>query len=289
MQRRFQQVDVFTARPCAGNPVAVVLEADGLSDAEMAQIARWTNLSETTFVLPPTAPEADYRLRIFSPGGELPFAGHPTVGSAYAVLECGLVAEKPHLIQECLAGLLPISVAGSGSEREISVQVPEATVRADQAPSADELAKVLGSDGLVGPPLAIDVGPVWVIAQVSDRETLRLLAPDQLALTRMSRELNVTGVTVFSVEAESASQVQVRSFAPAVGVPEDPVCGSGNACVAAYLAQTQLLAQIGAGYTASQGTELGRDGYVQVRVDGDGRRIGIGGRCVTIVEGSLTF
>ncbi|MDP2327646.1 MAG: PhzF family phenazine biosynthesis protein, partial [Dehalococcoidia bacterium] len=156
---RFKQVDVFTERPFLGNPVAVILEAEGLTDEEMARIARWTNLSETTFVLPST--RADYRLRIFTPGSELPFAGHPTVGSAHAVIEAGLVTPRGGaLVQECIAGLVPLRVEADG---RIAARVPAPSVDAASSLPADEASRLLGAT-VVAPALPVSVGPVWLVA-----------------------------------------------------------------------------------------------------------------------------
>lgn len=285
--RRFKQVDVFTCRPYFGNPVAVIIDADGLSAEEMQRIATWTNLSETTFVLPPTTPEADYRLRIFCPTDELPFAGHPSVGSAHAVLESGLLPAGTRAFRmECTAGVLPLSVAGEGAERQIFVEAPEPRLIAFGDDSAERLAGALG-DAFSGAPLTVDVGPRWLIVPFADGDRVRRLAPDQAALAALSRELQLTGVTVFGIEQGGDAAVRVRSFAPAVGVPEDPVCGSGNVSVAAYLAHTGTLASIGETYTACQGNEIGRDGRVQVRVAEGGRRVQIGGAAVTAIDGTI--
>jgi PhzF family phenazine biosynthesis protein len=281
--RRFKQVDVFTARPLFGNPVAVVLDAEGLGDATMHRLAAWTNLSETTFVLSPTTPEADYRLRIFTPRSELPFAGHPTIGSAHAVLEAGLATPRDGVVrQECLAGVLPIRVDG----RRLVVRVPPAKVVREGGPDAGVLAAALGVE-LAGAPLAVDVGPVWIVAHVADEAALRTATPDLVAIERLSRALEVTGVTAFALPADRRAPLAVRSFAPAAGVPEDPVCGSGNASVGAYLGTTGLLARTGAAYRASQGREVGRDGAVDVTVADGGRTVEIGGSSVTVVDGCL--
>jgi PhzF family phenazine biosynthesis protein len=286
---QFKQVDVFTDRPFYGNPVAVVLDADGLDAEQMQRIAAWTNLSETTFVLRPSDASADYRLRIFTPGGELPFAGHPTVGSAHAVLESGFVApDAPALRQECAAGILPIRVEGSGPDRRIYVQVPETKLALDLSDRAGEIAGILGAPLASNPaPLALDVGPIWIVAYMERTESVRRLAPDMAALARLSRELNVTGITVFSLERDGDAAAHVRTFAPAIGVPEDPVCGSASATIGAYLARTGLLAQTGERYAVSQGTELGRDGRILVSVEDGGRRIEIGGNAVTAIDGTI--
>ena len=284
MRRRFRQVDVFTTRALAGNPVAVVLDADGLDDATMQRFAAWTNLSETTFVLPPTVAEASYRLRIFHPRNELPFAGHPTIGSAHAVLAADVAAPRDGILtQECGAGLLPIRVDGA----TLAVRVPPPRVVRDRV-RADALATMLRG-AVVGAPLAVDVGPVWLVAEVTDEATLRGLAPDLPAIDTLSRSLALTGVTVFARTTDPAVPIAVRSFAPAAGVPEDPVCGSGNASVGAYLGATAALLGDGPRYRATQGREVGRDGFVEVTVADAGRTIEIGGTAVTVIDGTLTL
>jgi PhzF family phenazine biosynthesis protein len=286
---RFKQVDVFTRERFLGNPVAVVLGADDIDPGRMQRIAAWTNLSETTFVLRPSSPEADYLLRIFTPHRELPFAGHPTVGSAHAVLEGGLVdITTTSLKQECGAGILPLTVEGSGPERRIFVRAPEAKLVREHAGAVDALAGALGAAVASRPaPMAIDVGPVWLVAYLDNAESVGRLRPDMAAIERLSHEANVIGVTVFSLDPERDPPVRLRAFAPAAGIPEDPVCGSCNVALAAYLWRTGLLAQVGEDYVASQGRELGRDGRVYVRVRDEGRQIEIGGHAMTTVDGEI--
>jgi PhzF family phenazine biosynthesis protein len=284
-ERRFRQVDVFTATPLAGNAVAVVLDGAGLADATMQRLAAWTNLSETTFVLPPTAPEASYRLRIFTPRSELAFAGHPTIGSAHAVLEAGIAAPRDGVLrQECRAGVLPIRVDGS----RLMVRVPEPRLVRECVVPAPALAEMVGAP-IVGEPRAIDMGPVWLIGEVAEAAALRSLVPDLPAVERLSHEHGLTGVTLFALPADPSDAVVVRSFAPAAGVSEDPVCGSGNASVAAYLAATKRLDRPTAQYRASQGREVGRDGIVEVRVADEGRAIEIGGTAVTVIAGTIAL
>jgi PhzF family phenazine biosynthesis protein len=271
---RFKQVDVFTERPFQGNPVAVVIGGEALDTESMQRIARWTNLSETTFLL--KSERADYRLRIFTPLQELPFAGHPTIGSAHAALEAGFVPRKARLTQECGAGILDLSV----EERMIFVRGPQA--RIGEVAAADTSA-ALGA--AVGSPRRIDVGPVWVVGEVASARTLAGLRPDMAALARLSETFEATGFTLFAASDEPGAAIHVRSFAPAHGVPEDPVCGSGNLSVAAYLKNTGKLEKYGNRYIARQGMQLGRDGRVSVRVEADGIRIG--GPSVTCVDGSL--
>lgn len=272
--RRFAQVDVFTAVPFKGNPVAVVLDAEGLDDAEMQAIANWTNLSETTFVTPGDS-GSDYHLRIFTPRSELPFAGHPTLGTAHAVLEAGIAA--PHdgrIVQHCAVGPVDVSV-GEG----LSFKLP----RYAKADAPEGLGEAIGGGHLLAsPPQILDVGPRWAIAELVSAEAVERLAPDLAALADYDRAHGSTGLTVFA--PGGAGDITVRTFAPADGVPEDPVCGSGNGAVAAY----RLLAgQIGDGsaYVASQGRQVGRDGRVRVRIDGSD--IHIGGDCVTCISGAI--
>ena len=275
-ERKFAQVDVFTAVPYKGNPVAVVLDAEGLSDAEMQAFANWTNLSETTFVLPATDPAADYRVRIFTPKAELPFAGHPTLGTAHAVLGAGLAEAKDgRLVQKCAVGLVDLTV-GEGA---LSFKLP----RYSLAELSDPEATAWIGAAVKGAVQAVNVGPVWLVAELAEVAALENLAHDPARLTRYYEATGMTGATLFAVER---GRVVVRSFAPGDGIPEDPVCGSGNAAVAAF----RLLAgQIGAGdsYVASQGRQVGRDGYVRVRIDG--ADVHVGGECVTCIGGVVTL
>ena len=265
----FKQVDVFTDKPFLGNPVAVVIGAEGLATQEMQRIACWTNLSETTFLL--KSDVADYRLRIFTPRQELPFAGHPTVGSAHAALESGFVERKDSLTQECGAGIIPLGVEKDG----IFLRGPGAKV-SDVRKTLPFATKLL----------RIDVGPVWVVGEVADSSKLAALQPDMDALTTFSHDVEATGITVFAPSGEKGCAIHVRSFAPAHGIPEDPVCGRGNLSVAAYLKQTNQTRRFGERYVARQGMQLGRDGRVKVRIQDDAIRIG--GHAVTCIDGTIS-
>ena len=277
----FRQVDVFTGVPFKGNPVAVVHDADRLTTEQMQEIARWTNLSETTFVCAPSDERADYRLRIFTPASELPFAGHPTVGSAHAVLRAGLRPRTPgRLIQECGKGLITLRVEGE----RIFFELPRPSLR---DPSVEEWAAAAGALGIspeeVVAGAVIDVGPVWLTLQLKDADLVRGLRPDQARVAAATPPGGV-GFTVFGLEGEGAeSQFEVRSFAPTQGVSEDPVCGSGNGCVAALVRREGLLGQDS--YVARQGRCIGRDGRIEVKFE-DGAIL-VGGRAVTCVEGTL--
>jgi PhzF family phenazine biosynthesis protein len=272
--RQLATVDVFTAVPFKGNPVAVVLDADGLDDAEMQAIANWTNLSETTFVTPGDD-GASYSVRIFTPRSELPFAGHPTLGTAHAVIEAGLASPRNgKIVQHCAVG--PVEVS---TEAGLSFKLP----RYAQSDAPEGLAEAIGGAHLLrAPPRLLDVGPRWVIAELVSSDAVETLAPDLAALAIYDSTHGHTGLTAFA--AGGAGDLTVRSFGPADGVPEDPVCGSGNGAVAAY----RLLAgQIGDGtaYVASQGRQVGRDGRVRVRIEG--RDVHIGGDCATCMTGTI--
>ena len=278
---RFKQVDVFTRVPFRGNPVAVVLHGAGLSDADMQRIAAWTNLSETTFVLPPSVPGADYKLRIFTPRFELPFAGHPTIGSAHAVLEGGVAkAKNGKLRQECGVGVLDLQVDGD----MLWLDSPAAT----ETPLTGSDLLLLKNCMKKEPkhvPLIINVGPRWLVAELADAGEVDALEPDMQVLTELSNRLSIGGLTVYGAASDGKSAIHVRSFAPAHGIAEDPVCGSGNISVAAYLQKSGQGARFGERYVARQGMQLGRDGQVSVRFEGS--RIFLGGSAVTCVEGTL--
>ena len=278
----FQQVDVFTAVPFKGNPVAVVLDGSGLSDERMQAIAAWTNLSETTFVCPPSDPAADYRLRIFTPRHELPFAGHPTIGSAHAVLRSGRAPKQAgRLVQECGKGLVEIRA----EDDRLFLAVPAPAFR---EPAAADRAAATAALGVAASDVAraaiVDVGPVWFTLQLRDAAQVTKLAPDMAAVAAVAVP-GISGLNVFGFhEAGGPAAVEVRSFAPAHGIAEDPVCGSGNACVAALIRRDRLVA--GDRYVAAQGCCLGRDGSVEIRFAPDGT-IWLGGHAVTCVEGTL--
>jgi PhzF family phenazine biosynthesis protein len=284
---QFKQVDVFTRKPFFGNPVAVVLGAEKISTEDMQRIAAWTNLSETTFVLPPSSPGADYKLRIFTPTQELPFAGHPTIGSAHAVLESGVAAPRAgRLRQECLAGIIELEIENSASGTRIFLQTPPAKIGVLDSNQASKLSATLGiAKDRPAPPLRIDVGVAWLIADLGDSETIARHIPRLDQVQAISTETQTVGITIFGRAQAGNAQLHTRSFAPLLGVAEDPVCGSGNAAVAAYLAHTGLIQEIGADYVALQGMALGRAGEVAVSVENG--TIRIGGFAVTCVNGSL--
>nr|WP_275889381.1 PhzF family phenazine biosynthesis protein [Nakamurella flavida] len=273
--RPFAQVDVFTRVPYAGNPVAVVLDGTDLDSRAMRAFAAWTNLSETTFVLPPSDPRADYRLRIFTPGGELPFAGHPTLGSAHAWWGAGGRPSVPdEVVQECGAGLVPIRREGD----TWSFRAPD-LVR--EGPLDDDLLDTIAA-GLRIPRAEIvghqwvDNGPGWAAVRMPTAQAVLDLEPDHGVLGDL-----VLGV-VGTYPEGSERQLEVRAFCGGVGVVEDPVTGSLQASVAQWLTRTGVLPP---DYRAGQGRRVGRDGDVQLRtIDG---RIWAGGACVTCIRGTV--
>ena len=291
MQRRpFKQVDVFTREPFQGNPVAVVLQADGLTPAQMQHIARWTNLSETVFVLQPTDAQAHYRVRIFTPGAELPFAGHPTIGAAHALLEAGLVeAVDGALVQQCGAGLVKLEITRHAvADRWIAFELPQPRLTMLDDAQVDELESLFGAPvQRAARPRVIDVGARWIVAQLEGPEAVLALRPDLQRLAAHDARAAVTGVTVFGeYPPGAAARLEVRSFAPAQGIPEDPVCGSGNGCVAVFVRETGQLSHLGSDFLVAQGAALGRAGRLRLRIEPG--RVRVGGMAVTCIDGGIT-
>lgn len=280
--RAFKQVDVFTDRALLGNPVAVVLDGDGLDDERMQAFARWTNLSETTFVLPATDPAADYRLRIFDPRSELPFAGHPTIGSAHALVEAGVTPPTSgRLVQECGAGLIALTV----DDDRITFEAPEAVVtEPPHGADAASLRALVGGVDLLDP-FVVDVGPRWLTARLADSARMDDLRVDLARLAVLSHDAGFTGLNLYVIDSDGA--VEVRSFAPGDGVPEDPVCGSGNAAVGVHVARSGLSDRTGDRYTATQGRFVHRDGRIDVALPVTGGRVSVGGRAVTVIAGEV--
>lgn len=292
MQRvPFRTVDVFTTVPFKGNPVAVVLDASKLDTGQMQQIASWTNLSETTFIVPTTTPGADYHVRIFTPGAELPFAGHPTIGTAHALLEAGLIeARNGTLVQQCKAGLIHLKVDhASDGTRWISFDLPEPEFAALDERQVIELEAILGTPlAKAAPPCLVDVGPRWVVAQLPSAQAVLENRPDLQRMKVHDIEGRHTGVVIFGKSGpDDQGKIEVRAFAPAHGINEDPVCGSGNGCVAAYIRHTTQTADFGNDFIATQGAVVGRAGVLRLSISDE--LIRVGGNAVTCVDGSLSF
>lgn len=310
--RSFKQVDVFTATPYFGNPLAVVLDGSGIDEAAMQRFAQWTNLSETTFLLPPTDPTADYRVRIFTPGGELPFAGHPTLGSCHSWLQAG---GKPKggefIVQECKQGLVKLRrelVVGGGQRLAFAAPLLKRT-----APSPVVLAQAAAALGLKAPQILaaqlLDNGPVWLGLLLDSPETVLQLTPDHVALDKLDVKVGVAGLYAkepdlpligranreaqafatdlarYTPDLKVSPDMEVRAFAASIGINEDPVTGSLNASLAQWLMAEGYVADR---YTASQGVCLGRAGVVALMRDAAGQ-VWVGGESVTCIGGTVTL
>ena len=308
--RAFQQVDVFTDTAFLGNPLAVVLDGEGLSDAQMQAFAAWTQLSETTFVLPPTpegaAGGADYRVRIFTPGAELPFAGHPTLGTAHAWLSAGgQPRQSGQLVQECGVGLVSLkSVDGRWAFAAPPLQ--------RQTPAPALLAEVLAALGLHADKVLtaqdLNNGPHWLGLLIDSVDSLLALEPDHAALKRLNTKVGVAAKREANANHPASglirranrearafapstrmvndpTDLEVRAFAAPVGVAEDPVTGSLNASLAQWL---MAEGHMPAHYSARQGTALGRAGQVFLFKDAHGQ-VWVGGDVVGCIQGTVSL
>jgi PhzF family phenazine biosynthesis protein len=291
---RFKQVDVFTSVPFKGNPLAVVFDADGLDAKQMQAIAHWTNLSETTFLLKPTDPAADYRVRIFTTHGELPFAGHPTLGTAHALLESGYQPKQAgKLVQQCAKGLIELK-ALTESTGVATGAWAFAAPPAQVTPLAEDryaaLSAALRSDAIdfSATPCAVDNGAPWLVVRVNSARDCLALEPDAAALADLVHSVDTHGLAVYGPhDADGPATFEVRCLMAGggFGVGEDPVTGSANAALAGLLTTQQR--RPGIHYTARQGTVLGRAGQVSVHYDDALGKTWIGGASVTIVDGTI--
>jgi PhzF family phenazine biosynthesis protein len=286
--RRFLQVDVFAERAGAGNPLAVIVDSDGLDTAAMQGIATWTNLAETTFLLPPTDAGADYRVRIFSTRQEIAFAGHPSIGSAHAALASGLcVSRHGTLVQQCQAGLLPIRCDGGD---RFAVRVPRSGIVRYDDGREGLLAAALGgaARGALAPAL-VEGGRRWWLAELADAAAVRAIRPDATAIAALAAGTGSLGLCVFARSAgcyPSGADLVVRAFPLGVGIPEDPASGAANAAIAAFLDEAGALGRLGDAYVASQGREIGRDARLSLRIDAE-RQVWVGGPCRSVVRGRM--
>ncbi|MEV7663604.1 PhzF family phenazine biosynthesis protein [Paenarthrobacter sp. NPDC089316] len=274
----FLQVDVFSSTPYRGNPVAVILEAASLDDELMQRIARWTNLSETTFLLPPTTTDADYRVRIFTPGGELSFAGHPTLGSAHAWLEAGgTPMQADRIVQECSAGLIDVHRTNG----ILSFAAP-AIVRTGRLED-DYLARIVSAFGIRREQILshqwVDNGPGWAVIRLATAQEVLGLEPDLGQIP----DAMVGAIGAYPEGSEHA--FEMRTFAPGVGVDEDPVCGSMNASVGQWLTGT---GEAPTSYRVSQGARLGRAGEIIITADSGGA-VWVGGTTTTCFRGTAVI
>jgi PhzF family phenazine biosynthesis protein len=284
----YKQVDVFASEPFQGNPVAVILDAANLSAEQMQQIANWMNLSETTFVVPPTDTGADYRVRIFTPHAELPFAGHPTIGTAFALLEAGLVRAKDgHLIQQCEAGLIRLTTTTvADDEQWIAFDLPSPKMLA-----ADfQIENIEASLRIKLPPEAtpqvIDVGPRWLVVQLSDAASVLAVQPDFSYMKVHNAKYALVGITIFGEYAQgSHARIEARSFAPSHGVNEDPVCGSGVGCVGVFIRNSRQIEHFGKSFLVTQGIKMGRSGMLRLTLSE--ATVQVGGRSITCIDGKI--
>jgi len=288
--RRYAQLDVFADRPGAGNPLAVVLDGAGLDDDSMQAIARWTRLPETTFVFPATTPEASYGIRIFSPRREVPFAGHPSVGTAHAVLEAGLAAPRDGLlVQEGIAGVLPLRVEGSGVTRTIAVRTPRAKVMEIASPEDTRLRDVLATLTLGAlPPALMDGGRRWWLAELRDEAALRAATPPWEAIGKLAEATGSMGLCVFARSDDPVYFLAVRAWVGAPAQFEDAASGAANATLAAWLASQDALPGNDGRYRISQGREVGHDAIIELYVDGEGD-VWSGGRVCSVVDGQIAW
>lgn len=281
-ERAFQQVDVFTATPYLGNPVAVVLQGDGLDDATMQRFAHWTHLSETTFMLAPTDRQADYRLRIFTPGGELQFAGHPTLGSCHAWLAAGGQPKSDaHVVQQCGVGLVRIQRDGA----QLAFGAPPLQRSAVDAGLLQAVAAALGlASARILAAQLLDNGTRWLGLLIDNADSVAQLRPDFTRLKATGHKVGVAALRAAApLQDDDNGDLLVRGFAPHMGIDEDPVTGSLNASLAQWLIAD---GHMGSSYVAAQGAALGRSGRVIIRTDAAGQ-IWVGGQAVTCIEGQV--
>jgi PhzF family phenazine biosynthesis protein len=286
---RYLHLDVFAASPGGGNHLGVVLDAGHWTGAAMQRFARWNNLVETTFVLAPTQRDAGYRVRIFTPRQEIAFASHPSIGSAHAVLECGVAQPRDGLLwQECGAGVLPIRVEGDGTSRCLLLRPPPEQIVATGLDAHPLLAAAL-RDVRLGhlPPALVEGGRKWWLAELADEAALRAWNPDHGAIGVLARATASMGLCAFARCASDAPRMAVRAFPAGVGITEDPASGAANGLIAAYIAHAEPAGPYARGYVVSQGREVGHDAELIVRIeDGD---IWVGGRTHTVVNGTLDW
>jgi len=296
-QRRYLQVDVFADIPGAGNPLAIVLDCDGLDDAAMQAIARWTRLPETTFVFPAASDDASYRIRMFSPRREVPFAGHPSVGTAHAVLQSGLATPRDGLlVQDGIAGKLPLRVHGEGAKRTIAVRTPPSRVMEIATAQDPRLRNALGELPLGAlPPALMEGGRRWWLAEIGSESALRAAMPDWNAIAALAQATDSMGLCVFARSDDPVYYLAVRAWVGAPAQFEDAASGAANATLAAWLASQgampggSLQSSTTTGfYRISQGREVGHDAVIELQVDDDGE-VWSGGRTVTVVSGHLDW
>ena len=288
--RRYLQLDVFADRPGAGNPLGVVLDADGLDDEDMQAIARWTRLPETTFVFPAPTPEASYGIRIFSPRREVPFAGHPSVGTAHAVLQAGLATPRDGLlVQAGIAGELPLRVRGEGASRTIAVRTPRARIVEVAGAGDPKLRDALAGLAIGALPQAlVDGGRRWWLAELTSEAALRGATPDWAAIGHLAHATDSMGLCVFARSDSSDYALAVRAWVGQTACFEDAASGAANATLAAWLASRDALPGAGGRYRISQGREVGFDAIIELQVDAAGD-VWSGGQVQSVIDGRIDW
>lgn len=286
----YLQIDVFAARRGGGNPLGVVLDADDWSPAAMQAFARWTNLVETTFVSRPDSADADYRLRIFTPQREIPFAGHPSIGSAHALLASRPIdASRGQLIQQCGAGLLPLRIERGAAGQRLFVRSPAAReVGIDQSARAQALA--LLPDALRDPRrlACVHGGRRWWLAEFPDPASVRGWRPPHADIAALAQQTDTLGLCIFARETGAAPALVVRAFPAGVGISEDPASGAANGMIASWLSAREPEGAFRRGYSVSQGREIGHDAAIDIEIEPDGT-IWVGGASNTIIHGRVDW
>ncbi|WP_415912770.1 PhzF family phenazine biosynthesis protein [Neptuniibacter sp. QD37_11] len=280
----FRQVDVFTSKPFRGNPVAVVMGGDNFTTEQMQEIASWINLPETTFVVKPHNKDADYGVRIFTTSSELPFAGHPTIGTAHALLESGAIeAKRGAVLQESPAGIFEVFV----DDDLIGFEMPPAHIVGVSKTHAVWLDRQFGSGILSNkPPLFIDVGIKWLVLEMKNASTVMSVIPNTEDILKFSKESGIAGIVIFGTESESNEEwTEVRAFLPSLGTNEDAACGSGNGAVG-YFMQHYADKPTEVERFIRQGRHVGRDAYISLGFSLDGK-VSVRGSAVTCLEGHI--
>ncbi|MBD8524523.1 PhzF family phenazine biosynthesis protein [Pseudoxanthomonas sp. CAU 1598] len=285
----YWQIDVFAHRRGGGNPLGVVLDGQGWSDAAMQSFARWTDLVETTFVLPPSSKDADYRLRIFTPSKEIPFAGHPSIGSAHALLQSArLTPRNGQLVQECGAGLLPIRVIERpDAAPELFVKAPKATVIGADCSAVDQLFR----DAPHAPSARalVEGGRRWWLVEMPELADLQSWRPAHAATEALARATDTLGVCVFvRTDIDGRAALAVRAFPAGAGIVEDPASGAANGLIAAWLAEREPEGALSRGYPVTQGREMGHDARIEILIESQ-HAVWVGGHSNTIVRGEVEW
>lgn len=298
MTLRYLQLDVFSHRAGGGNPLAVILGAAGWSGARMQSLARWLNIVETTFVLPKTRSEADYALRIFTPLREIPYAGHPSVGSAWAAVAAGAVQpEQQKLVQECGAGLIELLLVKADSRSAapgaIYVEAPAATVLRSGEDAKAAVADLIAPHrlGALGAMLA-EGGRRWWVAELETEQDVRGYQPRFEAIAALAHASDTLGLCLFA--RGNSRHLVVRAFPCGVGIDEDPASGAANGLIAGIISQREPTGSLATGYRVSQGREMGHDATIDIRIEATesaaangGSRIYVGGECHIVIDGEL--